>query len=59
MSGLGARFALMGRLALASHEVIRATQDIDFDIGITRRELMHDASIDLNVIAIAATGGLR
>lgn len=29
LNGIGARFALIGGLALASHKVIRATQDID------------------------------
>jgi hypothetical protein len=30
LSAIGARFALIGGLALASHRVVRATQDVDF-----------------------------
>ncbi len=29
LNAMGARFALIGGLALASHKVIRATQDVD------------------------------
>jgi hypothetical protein len=29
LSGLGVPFALIGGLALASHKVVRATQDVD------------------------------
>jgi hypothetical protein len=29
LDSLGARFALIGGLALASHKVVRATQDVD------------------------------
>lgn len=29
LDGIGARFALIGGLALASHKVVRATQDVD------------------------------
>lgn len=30
LNAIGARFALIGGLALASHKVVRATQDVDF-----------------------------
>jgi hypothetical protein len=30
LTGVGARFALIGGLALASHRVVRATMDVDF-----------------------------
>ena len=36
LSKVDARFALIGGLALASHKVIRATQDIDLDIDLDR-----------------------
>ncbi len=29
LNAIGARFALIGGLALASHKVVRATQDVD------------------------------
>jgi hypothetical protein len=47
LNGLGARVALIGGLALASHKVIRATQDVDLlaDIDLADR-------IDESVIAL-------
>jgi hypothetical protein len=47
LSKAGARFALIGGLALASHKVIRATQDIDL---LTDSEKAED--IDRELIAI-------
>jgi hypothetical protein len=47
LNGLGARVALIGGLALASHKVIRATQGVDLlaDIDLAER-------IDVSVIAL-------
>jgi hypothetical protein len=50
LSRLNARFALIGGLALASHKVIRATQDIDL---LTDSEKAED--IDRELIAIGSS----
>jgi hypothetical protein len=44
---VGARFALIGGLALAPHKVIRATQDIDLLTDATSAEAIHQALIGL------------
>lgn len=38
LNGLGASFALIGGLALASHKVIRATQDVDLLVDAERAD---------------------
>lgn len=43
----GARFALIGGLALAPYKVVRATQDIDFLIDAGRIEEVHKALLAL------------
>jgi hypothetical protein len=47
LSTVGARFALIGGLALAPHKVIRATQDIDLLTDATSAEAIHRALIEI------------
>src|SRR5688572_23905106 len=47
LHALGARFALIGGLALASHKVVRATQDIDLLIDSERADEVDEALIKL------------
>jgi hypothetical protein len=47
LNRIGARFALIGGLALASHSVIRATQDIDLLIDMEKAEEIDEALTQL------------
>jgi len=47
MSRVDARFALIGGLALASHKVVRATQDIDLLTDISRADEIDQALVNL------------
>lgn len=41
LDAIGARFALIGGLALASHKVVRATQDIDLLVDADKADAIH------------------
>jgi hypothetical protein len=47
LDGLGARFALIGGLALASHKVVRATQDVDLLTEASRADEIDKALVKL------------
>ncbi len=42
LSGAGARFALIGGLALAPHRVVRATQDVDLLVDGNQADTIHE-----------------
>jgi len=43
LSAIGARFALIGGLALASHRVVRATQDVDLLVDVEKADAIEAA----------------
>lgn len=47
LNRIGARFALIGGLALASHKVVRATQDVDVLTEASKADEIHDALLQL------------
>jgi hypothetical protein len=47
LRGLGARFALIGGLALASHNVVRATQDIDLLVDAEMADRIDAALVEI------------
>jgi hypothetical protein len=47
LNGLGAEFALIGGLALASHKVIRATQDVDLLADADLADVIETAVVSL------------
>ena len=55
LRGVGARYALIGGLALASHRVIRATQDVDLLTDIEKADEIEALMQE----ALAAAGETR
>src|SRR5690606_31378836 len=53
---IGARFALIGGLALASHKVIRATQDVDLLTDATRADEIDKALVKLGYHCLHRSG---
>ncbi|MCG3170246.1 MAG: hypothetical protein CALGDGBN_01785 [Pseudomonadales bacterium] len=49
---IGTRPALIGGLALAAHDVVRATQDVDFLVDADDADRLHDALLSLGYICI-------
>lgn len=47
LRGIDARFALIGGLALASHKVVRATQDVDLLVDAEKSDDIHAALLQL------------
>ncbi len=51
-AGIGTRPALIGGLALAAHNVVRATQDVDFLADADDADRLHDTLLSLGYVCI-------
>lgn len=56
LRGIGAQFALIGGLALASHNVVRATQDVDLLVDADRADDIHAAMARLGYDCLHRSG---
>lgn len=56
LKGLGVRFALIGGLALASHKVVRATQDVDLLVDSGRADEIENALLKLGYRCLYRSG---
>jgi len=50
LRGIGAQFALIGGLALASHKVVRGTQDVDLLVDSDRADDVHAVMLGLPTV---------